>query len=99
MSQLQTLAEGAEDAPMAGAHGGDCFCFGRGKPELPMAGGISSSTGSWRRLRGGEVGGEQLPTLSAPPPPGPCTPLRTSSLKYISFHSCIMVPQNPGNPI
>lgn len=27
------------------------------------------------------------------------TPLRTSSLKYISFHSCIMVPQNPGNPI
>lgn len=67
---------------------------------------ISSSTGSWRtRLTGSEAGqgGEALLQLllsaPSPPPASPCTPWRTSSLKYISFHSCIMVPQNSGNPI
>jgi hypothetical protein len=51
----------------------------------------------------GRLGREELLlyTISASllPLPNSFTLLRTSSLKYISFHSCIMVPQNPGNPI
>lgn len=63
-----------------------------------------SFTGSWRmRLRKKEAGWAKrsispLHTLGSSPSSS-FTPLRTSSLKYISFHSCIMVPQNPGNPI
>lgn len=68
--------------------------------ESPMGGRISFLPMAENEGKVGQAEDRETSTTSTPLPLlASFTPLRTSSLKYISFYSCIMVPQNPGNPI